>query len=194
MSIRVIGMRDGRRPAAAMGTVIDTTSQAAGWSRGLSPFLLGPVAVPNSPQAPVAENVENAWQYSKVYQEHVDNNGNPTLDWYAWRAGGFRMPRAVRYPMGKNRVPLYSMWNCEKLDYVQARRKIYIPCYVAAARVTLAYSQLVSIYRLHGGVTLYDFDSYDHKKLGMSYEDVINSTTRKMGHSFVLAMMLEGIL
>jgi len=38
---------------------------------------------------------------------------------------------------------------------------------------------------------LLDFDGYDHKELDMSYDDVINCEKRKMGHAFVLAMLLE---
>jgi hypothetical protein len=40
-------------------------------------------------------------------------------------------------------------------------------------------------------IVLLDFDAYDHRKLGMSWNDVINCPDKKMGHAFVLAMMLE---
>jgi hypothetical protein len=36
-----------------------------------------------------------------------------------------------------------------------------------------------------------DFDAYDHKYEKLTYEQVINDPTRKMGHAFVLAMMLD---
>jgi hypothetical protein len=44
-----------------------------------------------------------------------------------------------------------------------------------------------------GQLTLVDFDSYDHRKLGYDWSGVLAHESRKMGHGFVLAMMLEGL-
>jgi len=66
-------------PAGAV--VIDTTSRATGWSRGLSPFYLGPVELYGGM---VAQKVENGWQYSKLYAEHADAQANPTDAYWAW--------------------------------------------------------------------------------------------------------------
>lgn len=41
---------------------------------------------------------------------------------------------------------------------------------------------------------MYSFDGYNNKALGMSYDEVINCESRKMGHGFVLAMLLDGYL
>ena len=41
---------------------------------------------------------------------------------------------------------------------------------------------------------LLDYDAYDHIKLGMSLIDVINEPRRKMGHAFVLILMLTDML
>jgi hypothetical protein len=43
-------------------------------------------------------------------------------------------------------------------------------------------------------LVLVDFDAYDHRALGYSWADVMNDPERKMGHGFVLAMMIEGVL
>jgi hypothetical protein len=43
-------------------------------------------------------------------------------------------------------------------------------------------------------IGLQDFGTYDHQALGYSWDDVINDPDRKMGHGFVLAMMIEGVL
>jgi hypothetical protein len=40
-------------------------------------------------------------------------------------------------------------------------------------------------------ITIQDYDAYNHHELGMTLEDVLNNPDRKMGHGFVLAMMLE---
>lgn len=41
-------------------------------------------------------------------------------------------------------------------------------------------------------LVLWDFDGYDHQALGISLAEVIEDPRRKMGHAFVLAMLLEG--
>lgn len=37
-----------------------------------------------------------------------------------------------------------------------------------------------------------DSDAYNHVELGYTYNDVLNNLYKKMGHAFVLAMMLDG--
>jgi hypothetical protein len=49
-------------------------------------------------------------------------------------------------------------------------------------------------YAEYGEVAFWDFDGYDHVSLGMSLADVLHCEERKMGHAFVLAMMLEGLI
>ena len=220
MTVTVIGPVD----KGYRGSYIDTTSRAEGWSRSLSPFFLGPVSVPYGPTMNMikrvddrlatatseahivtlrairegiggvlrANNVENAWQYSKVYDHH-DASGEPIPEWFQWRHQGFRKQRAVRYPYGKGAVPLYSWFDGKRYDYIEARKHIYVPLYSEAVRLTPAFRQLQGL-AMAGNVVLWDFDGYDHRSLGMSFDDVMNCRERKMGHAFVLAMMLEGIL
>lgn len=169
--------------------VIDTTANYGQW-RELSPFVL---------PAPPARNLENLWQYSKVYpnvqpNSHVDSEGNPNGYWYAWRLCGWNDTRAQRYPMGKGKIPLYSFWNGEKLDYITARKKIYAPEYAKNVIMTEAYKKLGNLYCTGHDIILLDYDAYDHIALSMSLHDVINNPNRKMGHAFVLIMMLTGVL
>jgi hypothetical protein len=139
-----------------------------------------------------ALNVENAWQYSKVYDHH-DQGGEPIPEWFQWRHSGFHKRRAVRYPYKKGTVPLYTWYDGKRLTYVEARQQLYIPMYSQAVKKTDAYRRLQGLYTA-GHVTLWDFDGYDHHSLGMSFNDVIQCETRRMGHAFVLAMMLEGVI
>jgi hypothetical protein len=219
MVVTVIGPRDKH-----YRSYINTTSRAEGWSRGLSPFFVGPVAMPYGPTPSMLEhvrdrmsraksddvrrqlsgildgimgritavNVENAWQYSKVYPEH-DAGGEPSHEWYRWQHAGFRSPRASRYPMGKGVKPAYMWYDGKRLSYIEARRQVYIPMYSRAVRETTAYRQLEGLY-LTGPLVLWDFDGYDHRALGMSFEDVVGCETRSLGHAFVLAMILEGVI
>lgn len=183
MSVRVTGPRGPRVPGA-----IDTTSKSRTWSRGLSPFIIGPVDLYGGHRA---HNVENGWQYSKLYQQHADQDGNPTPEYFEWAAAGWANPRAVRYPMGKGVKPLCSLWDGRRLTYVEARRAVYCPLYAAAVVGTAAFGRLTEEYSAKGEVWLWDFDGYDHVGEGMSFADVLGCENRKMGHSFVLAMLLE---
>ena len=119
--------------------VINTTSRSSNWSKGLSPFFLGPVELYNGF---VSKNVENAWQFSKLYGYYADEDGNPSDRYFKWAQEGWNDSRAHRYPMGKGVFPLYSWWDGEELDYVSARKKIYIPLYSNAVKKTPAFEIL----------------------------------------------------
>lgn len=184
--VKVIGPRD-----PIDKTAINTTSRSKDWSIGLSPFYLGPVKLY---EEYTAINMENAWQFSKVYKEHVDDDNNPTEKYFKWAKEGWESDRAFRYPMGKGKKPLYSLWEGNKYEYVEARKKIYIPLYAAAVQKTDAFRKLKQVYAAFGDIVLWDFDGYDHRAKNMTYQQVIDSTTNKCGHAFVLAMLLEGVI
>lgn len=191
--VRVYGPREfrfypGCQPPADL---IDTTSKSQTWSAKLSPFHVGPIPLYEGAACEQARNLENAWQYAKVYQEHVGPDQMPLPTYYNWAREGWSNPRAVRYPMGKGAVPAFSWWAGEKLAYVEARKKIYIPLYARAVSRTEAFERLLDIYRRKGRVILWDFDGYDHLALGMTIKDVVHDPNRKMGHAFVLAYLLE---
>ncbi len=169
--------------------VVDTTSNSGGF-RELSPFIL---------PAPPGKNFENLWQFSKVYKKHIMAiDGYPDASWYKWRDAGYANPRAVRYPMGKGAIPEYSLWEGEKLGYIEARKKIYALEYAKNVEPTEGYRRLKGLYNYTNGIAkeliLLDFDAYDHKALGMTLKEVINNPKRKCGHAFVLMMMLTGVL
>jgi len=166
------------------GQIVDTTSHSGEWKE-LSPFLLGPCPLYNTY---VAFNVENGWQFSKVYKHHHGANGLPTPDYWNWALQGWSDKTPHRYPMGKGAKPLYSFWDGKKLDYIEARKRIYAPLYAHAVVKTAAFKKLQ---QLHSGGTdliLRDFDGFDHK--GKSLSQVLNDPLKKMGHAFVLKMLL----
>lgn len=171
--------------------VINTTSRSLTWSRGLSPFLCGPVDLYDGYKS---FNVENGWQYSKVHYNMVDDNNNPTKEYFEWAKKGWNTIRGIRYPMGKGTKPLYSYWAGEKLEYIDARKKIYIPLYSKAVQKTFAFKKLKNIASEPGDLYLWDFDGYNHRALGMTYEQVINDPEHTMGHAFIIAMLLDGFL
>lgn len=185
--VTVLGPKDQAKRKRMGPKVINTTSHAPGWSRQFSPFHLGPVTLYEPHKA---TNVENGWQYAKVYEDHVDGSGEPTEDYWAWAKEGWSNRRAVRYPMGKGAVPLYSYWKGEKLDYVEARKRIYIPLYIKTVIQTSAYKTLQQLYQDREEIVLWDFDGYDYLAMGRTLKEVLNDPHKKMGHAFVLAMLL----
>ena len=178
-----------RSPSEDDGAVVvNTTSRASQeWERSLSPFFLGPCRLYDDHESRV---LENAWQYSKLYAVHADAEGEPTEAYWAWAEAGWASPKAVRYPMGKEGRPLCSLWDGHGLGYVEARKRIYGPLYVEAVRKTEGWKKLEALRSEGRPIVLRDFDGYDHVALGMSLTDVLNDPGRKMGHAFVLAMML----
>jgi hypothetical protein len=167
--------------------VINTTSRSATWSKQLSPFFLGPCDLYDGMKA---KNVENAWQYSKVYKKHLNSDGSPSEQYFKWAKMGWDNQVAVRYPMGRGAIPEYSYWNGEKLDYISARKKIYIPLYGKSVMKSDAYNKLKEIYNNTGVLHLWDFDGYNYIKENVDLKEVINNPNRKMGHAFVLAILL----
>lgn len=168
---------------------IDVTSHSGSMYKALSPFYLGKNC--KLPDGRRALNVENAWQYSKVYDEHLTSKGNIKKSWFEWSQAGFDNPKAVRYPMGKGAVPKFSYYAGERLGYIDARKQLYIPLYAYYAAKTREFKVLQQVY--DSGETIIvirDFDAYDHHKRGMSWDEVINNPHLKMGHGFVLAMAL----
>jgi len=171
---------EGKKPI-----VVDTTSSSGDY-RELSPFILS---------APPSKRFENLWQFSKVYKQHLDNTGWMTIEWYQWQKLGFDNLRAIRYPMGKGAIPEFTYWNDEKLGYIDARKQLYAVEYSSNVQWTESYQKLTNLYaeccRTNRELILLDFDAYDHQALGMSLKDVINNPQKKMGHAFVLLMMLQ---
>lgn len=184
--VKVIGPRDPRDSRA-----INTTSRCKGLGRNFSPFLLGPVKLYKGAPCLYAENVENAWQYSKVYSKFLDEGGNITNEYFNWAKRGWKKRSAVRYPMGKGAAPEFSFWGGEKLGYIEARKRIYFPIYAKAVKKTEAFKKLKAQYDSGINITLWDFDGYNHLEMGMTLKDVLENTRRPMGHAFVIAALLE---
>jgi len=191
MEVHVVNFGELKRENPDGEDVVLTVSKAKDWSKGLSPFYLGPCFLYDGR---VSENMENAWQFSKVYKEHMDEDEISDRYW-KWAEEGWADTWAHRYPMGKGAVPEFSLYDGLRLGYVEARKKIYIPLYRNAVKGTFAFKTLKQKYdaykKMDKDLYLVDFDAYLHKRQNMSYDDVVNNEKRKMGHAFVLAMMLE---
>lgn len=204
MTASIHVLQVGRWPLRETGTIISTVSKD---NPDLSPFHLGPCDLYGDH---TSKNMENAWQFAKVYPEYTEEGYNPykgidpkkSLDsytikedeYFAWATKGWNDQRAHRYPKGRGRKPLFSLWDGERLGYVDARKTIYGPLYAEAVQKTEGWKKLKAqwkeIKKAGGILTLLDYDAYDHNLLHMTLTDVLNHPTRKMGHAFVLAMLL----
>tara|TARA_Y100001960_G_scaffold192652_1_gene201651 strand:+ start:310 stop:897 length:588 start_codon:yes stop_codon:yes gene_type:complete len=173
--------------------IINTTTKSKNWSRGLSPMLVGQIYSDNG----IALNMENFWQYAKVYQHQVDENGEPKPEYFNWKNKGYNKQFADRYPAGKGAIPLYTWYCGEKLDYIDARKRLYVKYYGEAVVKTEAFKQLKEVWlnclRNNQDLVLQDFDAYNHRILNYSWDNILHDESRKMGHAFVLAKLLSEI-
>lgn len=93
--------------------------------------------------------------------------------------------------MGKKARPMYSWWDGEKLGYIDARKRIYIPLYSEAARKTEAFNYLKKLVDNGEDIVLWDFDG---RVTNQTMDEVINDPTASLGHAFVIKMMLLEML
>lgn len=171
----------------ATGVGVNTTSKGVSWETDLSPFSLGPCPLY---EGRVALNMENAWQFSKLYAVHASPGGDPLSSHFDWAEAGFTNPAPQRYPMGRGARPLCSLWEGKKYGYIEARKRIYAPLYAEAVQKTAGWKKLRELYESASLIVLRDYDGYDHEKLGMTLTQVLNNPAKKMGHAFVLKMLL----
>jgi hypothetical protein len=159
-------------------------------------MVLGPI-YHNDPSLPPAQNLENFWQYSKVYEGEVDENGDPTPEYYQERLRGFNLHQGIRYRRTKEKY-LFSYWNGQKYDWQQAKRELYITAYVTYSQRTRGYHELQRM-NLNGyNLLLLGYDGYAYSSDNDPSGDILKSNMdndeRPFGHEFVLAGMLTSKL
>lgn len=167
------------------------------WSKALSPFFLGPCPLYDGTES---LNMENAWQFSKVYHAQLTNPEDPTSQpspaYFKWARDGWNDPKPRRWPMGPGARPAYSYWDKKHMGYVEARISIYCPLYAGLVKKTEAWQRLKNLYakaQKEGKIlAIHDFDGHNSlETFEGDYEKILYNHSMKMGHGFVLAMMLE---
>ena len=179
----VVLSRRAKVPADAIA--VDCTSRSKEpWSRKFSPFYLGPIDVTPYDETFQSKIMENAYQYTKVHPNYEDKE-----KYLEWAKKGFNASKAERYPMGKGKKRLYSIWKGEKLGSIEARKKIYCPLYSECVEryASDSLDRLRQLYNEGKTIALVDFDGYSKYT---SLKDVLNDPNKKMGHAFVLAMII----
>lgn len=187
MRVTVVPPNEAPRKEVPGVRVVNTTSHNKEMGFLFSPFHLGPVPIYGGNRS---LNMENAWQYAKVYASMLEKDGTVGARYFEWAREGWANPQAVRYPIRKGAKPVFSLWDGQRLDYVAARKAIYFPLYRDAVIRSGGYQKLKEIADSCSELVLVDFDGYDHRREGLSYADVLCNRSRSMGHAFVLAMML----
>ena len=178
--------KEHQAPAGAV--VINVTSVSRDFGQALSPMLNdGPIEVGGL----TALTVENIWQYTKVYKEHLGK----FAEWKAWRDAGFANHRGVRYPMGKGSKPEFSYLNKEtgKLGYIEARKAIYIPAYQQKLdRYCVRQVNTIIDMLTCTDVWIWDFDVREPN--GKTFQDLAEDPSAPLGHGFVLAKYISNMI
>lgn len=174
------------------GIAIDVTSRSSDpVGRLLSPFNVGPVELYDEHWA---YNVENAYQFAKIYAQH-DMNGVPSLSYLEWATKGWQTKKPIKYPFGVWNVALYHWWDGKKLDRLGAQNEIFLPLYKQAVVKTEAFQLLKALYETTDkDIYLIDFEGFNHRLFNMSWDEVKNHPNWPIGQGFALCMILEGAI
>lgn len=172
---------------------VDVTLNSDSWGRMLSPFILGPV----TNELGTSRNVENAWQYSKIFEVDLNADNTPKDFYWKWRKDGFEKVKADRYPRGKdNNKYVRGSWFGREgepgklLNYVESRKKIYVPAYLQALRNNPIYPTFIKFiadaWYSETTVIFRDYDTFNHEEAEMSLVQILNDERYKYGHGFIL--------
>lgn len=174
------------------GIVFNVTSRSDTWTKGFSPFNLGPITLYDNNWS---YNLENAYQFCGCYSEHIGDDDYPNSSYYEWAKKGWQTNKAIKYPFGAWSKPLFYWWDNKKLSHFEAQNQIFIPLYKKAIEKTSIFKRLQEIYEnSKQDIYLIDFEGYNHRYLGLTWDQVVNNPDVPVGQGFVLAMMLEGYL
>jgi hypothetical protein len=190
MNIRVIGPADYNRYVKHPFFVDTTHKAAAGWSKGLSPMVLGPVPLYGGRRA---QYLSNALEFSKVYPEDVDENGEPSQRYWEWATAGWSSPTPLSEPKGREVRPKFTYWDGKRLTGLDARKTVLWPLYRNAVAMTPAFTHLGTMAERCPEIVLFAFDGFDEESFGMTLKDVLLDFRRPLSHAFILkAMLLHG--
>lgn len=130
------------------------------------------------PKVPKSTQYFSNWDHRIIWQwpaeTHVDKNGNVNRKYLKWRKAGMSNPDAVRYPCGfkHRRDAIYSLREKKngkisktKLNYIQARKRIYLPVYCRLARRCPLYEELVEMLNNGKKLLIVDVDGPHEESL-----------------------------
>lgn len=178
------------------------------------------------PEVDITLNKWSKLKWKWPSETHVDSQYNVTPKYRAWRSAGMKFKSAIRYPVGFDyRHKCVASWWCpectshevcnhegEYMDYIQARKNIYMPLYCNSVIKHDLFRDLLGL--LLNGVNLLIIDvdgphqellSYYQEKYGVGSDfindnavDVTNDnmqillsdSKKPFGHGYCLAIAL----
>uniref|UniRef100_A0A6C0EK58 Uncharacterized protein n=1 Tax=viral metagenome TaxID=1070528 RepID=A0A6C0EK58_9ZZZZ len=157
--------------------------------------------------------LENVWQFSKLYdhvpysrqtysrydsrviwehkaERHVNDTGSPTQDYWRWRERGMNASDPIRYPVGFRhrthvRTALHKIGENEylELDYIDARKEIYLPLYLNAVKKEAKFARLKRMLKEGQNLLIIEVDGphqesmfYYQQKYGVNDDFIVNDT------------------
>ena len=156
--------------------IIDTTSRNRDqfFSHQLSPFYVGPVT---GPDGATAANLEVFWQNGKVFPHH-DDGGKPNQDYFVYRKKMYEskpgeIPKTqLRHPYREfgydsDDMLYWAWWNedsheYERLSYLTARKKVYVPEYAKLIADSPAIKYMKKLLDEGKKIALLDFDGFNY--------------------------------
>ena len=86
----------------------------------------------------------------------------------------------------------------EKLDYVTSRKRVYIPEYAKLIVNTDSFKELKELYDSGAKIALCDYDAWNYYGTNLDQDttikDIVNNPQFKVGHGYVIKMLLQGDL
>ncbi len=136
-----------------------------------------------------SRTVENAWQFLKIWPGE-DRWCEPDA------REAFRSTCAIRYPRGRGAKAIGAYWGEDgsTLGYVEARKRIYVPCYL---ELLSRPDRAACVDRLRELATrqpvrVWDPDSYDIEQYGMTDTlEALEFEGRPFAHAFLVALAVQ---
>lgn len=157
----------------------------------LSPKSMGPVVHPQ-PGLPTAFNLENFWQFSKVFPDEVDEKGVILPIFFERQITAFldKIPHRHK-PNATGNIPLYSVWkrpdgSLVKYKYIKARQ-FYCHYYERFALQNKDFQTLKEYLKTGHNLQICGYDAYPVTE---SLEKHYLDDSRPFGHELVLYALL----
>jgi len=157
----------------------------------LSPKSIGPIDH-GQKDLPIALNLENFHQGSKVFSDEVDSNGKVSSSFYETQKLMFEDSVPHRHKSnakGKN-VPLFFVWKVGEVEhyltYIESRQ-FYCNFYERKVSVMPDFAYLVKLVKAGYNICLCGYDAYMPDR---SLEEHYLDPSRPFGHELVLYTML----
>lgn len=141
---------------------------------------------------------ENYWQSGKRYEGFDKKDTIEQIKWWKKQSKGKR-----KYPKGKNKKVLYSTFdeNNKKLNYIESRKKIYVPEYFNLIKNKRILNNLKKELEQGKDIAIYDFDGVRTNKGNPTIKELslellkikINDAKHIFGHGYIVGSYLLGL-